>query len=79
MKIEMRSFAIGLLCAMTFMGCMMAVTNVNNSAGARYEVHWQEATSPAASYYVVLDTQTGTTITWQSFPHGEVRAFTPAP
>lgn len=76
MKIEMRSFAIGLLCAMTFMGCMMAVTNVNNSAGARYEVHWGGQTN---SSYIVLDTQTGTTIVWSQSPTGEVRTFTPAP
>lgn len=78
MTIHARSFAIGLLCAMALMGCMMAVTNVNASAGARYEVHWQPSDAFSARY-VVLDTQTGTTVTWNPDPTGEVRAFNPAP
>ncbi len=80
MKLDSRSFAIGLLCALALVGCMMAVTNTNNSAGARYEVHWQETqVSSGGASYVVLDTTTGTTVTWSSTPPGEVRAFAAAP
>jgi hypothetical protein len=68
------SFALGIAFCLGLVGCMVAVTNTNNSAGARYEVHWQGGT-----YYVVLDTTTGTTVTWASTPAGEVRAFAPAP
>jgi len=72
MKLDTRSFAIGLLVALTIMGCMMAVTNTNAWPGARYEVHWNGST-----YYVVLDTQTGTTVTWRYEPSGETRLFNP--
>jgi hypothetical protein len=75
------SFAMGIAFCLALVGCMMAVTNVNNSAGARYEVHWQDpgTYNGTSSYYVVLDTTTGTTVTWSSTPPGEVRAFAAAP
>jgi hypothetical protein len=70
------SFALGIAFCLGLVGCMMAVTNVNNSAGARYEVHWGSGSN---DNYVVLDTTTGTTVTWKATPTGEVRAFAAAP
>lgn len=71
------SFVLGIGFCLALVGCMMAVTNVNNSAGARYEVHFEDGPI-SNTKYVVLDTQTGTTVTWSSSPTGEVRAFNPA-
>jgi hypothetical protein len=75
MKIERWSFVMGIAFCMAVAGCMMAATTVNPAAGARYEVHW---TPTSSSFYVVLDTQTGSTVVWGQTPLGEIRTFTAA-
>ena len=67
MKLNRFSFALGIAFALILVGCMVAATNVNNSAGARFEFHLMAPANNSGGTYdafVVLDTQTGTAISW---------------
>ena len=77
MKIDGKSLAVGMVLALLFMGCLVAVTNTNAYPGARYEVHFSNNATDGNHYYVVLDTQTGTTVTWNDKQTGVVREFNP--
>lgn len=74
---DKRSFVLGIAFSLLMVGCMMAVTNTNGSTGARYEVHWELESYGGATQYVVLDTQTGTTVVWSDSPTGQARLFDP--
>ncbi len=71
MKLNRFSFVLGIAFALILVGCMVAATNVNNSAGARFELHLMTPHASSSAYstgFIVLDTQTGTAISWR---HGD--------
>jgi hypothetical protein len=70
------SFAMGIAFCLALVGCMMAVASGNGSEHGRYELQ----VFNSASGYVVLDSQTGTTVAFNVVDKlGQARPFTPAP
>ena len=70
------SFALGIAFCLGLVGCMMAVASGNGSEHGRYELQVFDS----AAGYVVLDSQTGTTVAFRAVDElGQARPFTPAP